>query len=102
MHVYAINTLQTFVMYVKAFRKEKLYRTPPPIHYHVKEQPETSFFLTFSVNKRESISRICNICDFKSLCQYTKSLKIILSPSGINKPRTVHSYSVKKGVWWWW
>lgn len=44
---------------------------------------------------------MCNTCDFKSLCQYTKSLKIILSPSGINKPRTVHSHSVKKGVWWW-
>lgn len=52
--------------------------------------------------KRESISRMCDTCDFKSLRQYTKSLKIILSPSGINKPRTVHSHSVKKGVWWWW
>ena len=62
----------------------------------------TTNFQNFSIYKRESISRVCNTCDFKSLCQYTKPLKIILSPSGINKPRTAHSHSVKKGVWWWW
>lgn len=42
-------------------------------------------FQNFAIYKRESISRARNICDFKSLCQYTRSLKIILSQSGINK-----------------
>lgn len=54
MHVYAINTLQTFVMYVKAFRKEKLYRTPPPPPPYIimlKNNPKHLFLLLFQLIK---------------------------------------------------